>query len=194
MSWTLIKCFNWDIILTIDFWLDFHFFLKKQVWIFLGSSQSFKLVLTLAGTASRFQIIGKLLKPEYGSTRKKLPVWSSMWSHVLISLLAFSLAAALVLPPWCSSSSSDPLSCQFGSGRASCGAEQCLKGPGEVCGGPWHRSTVSFTFPNFLCHSSFLFLLHNNMLFQVFDRADRKGWIHLQVWKVCRRPHLLRLS
>ena len=124
------------------------------------------------------------------------PVWSSMWSHVLISLLAFSLAAALVLPPWCSSSSSDPsfLSCQFGSGRASCGAEQCLKGPGEVCGGPWHRSTVSFTFPNFLCHSSFLFLLHSNMLFQVFDRADRKGWIHLQVWKVCRRPHLLRLS
>merc|ERR1712037_566331 len=71
-------------------------------------------------------------------------VLSSMWACVLLSLFAPSLAVGLVLPPWCSTSSTSSTStsltsCQFGLGRASCGVEQCLKGPGEMCGGPWHR-------------------------------------------------------
>ena len=192
MSWTLIKCFNYS-----NHWFLAGFsFLPQETSLDLFRIFSVFQACFNPGWDSKadFKSLENSWNRSMDQQERSSPVWSSMWSHVLISLLAFSLAAALVLPPWCSSSSSDPLSCQFGSGRASCGAEQCLKGPGEVCGGPWHRSTVSFTFPNFLCHSSFLFLLHNNMLFQVLNRADRKGWIHLQVWKVCRRPHLLRLS
>ena len=82
---TLIKYFNWDIILTIDFWLDFHFFLERQVWIFLGSSQSFKLVLTLAGTAKPISNHWKTLETGVWINKKEAPQCGLACGHTYSS-------------------------------------------------------------------------------------------------------------
>ena len=130
---------------------------------FFPSSETTGTVHRLAGASWNVDLQKKNSQTQFNFSGIDLPtpVLSSMWSGVLLSLLCTSsLVLGLLLPPWCSSSTPSrtvsgphpgplgphhPLSsCKFGSGRTSCGEEQCLKGPGEVCGGPWHRLALSF--------------------------------------------------